>query len=322
MTATITTNSNTPVNGISTGREFSLAVSGTFDGATIRPQYATAAPTKAALTIDDNTDADAIVLTATDAGTQGNAITIAITVPASANATLSHTQTGKAFVLLTATDAGDAATATIGTGADGEVDIEVATAGPDGNLWDVVIVNGSGENVSLSASISYAFARPRLVITLGTDGAGDPDDTKNTATLVAAAIDALDEFSATATGTGADPVAAAGVAAFSGGGANTANTTTVAQALAYLGGIAFQPHFTVALAGGATESAIIKPISATNLASGTDGTFANYADTATALTAAGEIIVTNPGVLPTINLNVASAGGSTSILAIVKEIPL
>lgn len=208
MITTITTNSNTPVNGISPGREFSLAVSGTFDGATIRPQYATAAPVKAALTIDDNADADAIVLTATDGGTQGNDITIAVTVPATANATLSHTQTGRAFVLLTATDA------------------------------------------------------------------------------------------------------------------NAANTTTVAQALAYLGGPAFKPHFTAALAGGADEEELIKPISATNLAGGTNGTFANFADTATALTSAGEIIVTNPGVLPTINLNVASVGGSTSIVAVVKEIPL
>lgn len=322
MTTTITTNSNTPVNGISPGREFSLAVSGTFDGATIRPQYATAAPVKASLTIDDNTDTDAIVLTATDGGTQGNAITIAVTVPATANATLSHTQTGRAFVLLTATDAGDAASVTIGTGADGEVQIDRDDAGPDGNLWDVIVVNGVGENVNLSAAISYAFARPRLVITLGTDGSGDPDNAKNTATLVAAAVDALDGFSATASGAGTDPIAAASVAAFTGGGDNAANTTTVAQALAYLGGIAFQPHFTVALAGGATESAIIKPISATNLANGTNGTFVNFADTATALTAAGEVIVTNPGVLPTINLNVASAGGSTSIVAIVKEIPL
>lgn len=36
---TLTTNGNTPINGLSAGKEFSLAVSGVFGGATVAAQY-------------------------------------------------------------------------------------------------------------------------------------------------------------------------------------------------------------------------------------------------------------------------------------------
>ena len=53
-------------------------------------------------------------------------------------------------------------------------------------------------------------------MTLATDGGGDPDDSANTATLVTAALDALDECAAVVDGTGAVAVVASTLAFSSG----------------------------------------------------------------------------------------------------------
>jgi hypothetical protein len=320
---TLTTDGNRPINGISQGREFCIALSGTFNGATVKAQYATAGPAKANITLDDNEDDDAIVLTAIDGGTAGNGITVAVTVPDAPNAILSHTQTNRAFVILTATDSGDSATVDIGEGANGTVTVTRDAAGIEGNTWDIQVIAPTAEDADLAASITFANARPRIIVSLGTDSEGDPDDAKNTATLIAAAIDDLAGFSAAASGTGDDAVAAQSVTAFEGGGDNATNISTVAEVLAYLQREdAFKRHFSAALANDADDEELIKPLTATALAGGTNGTFVDFiAPNAISFTAAGQIIGTNCGVLPTINLNVASAGGSTSVLAIVTELP-
>lgn len=323
MNRLLTTNGNYPVQGIGLGREFSIATSGTFASGVIKAQYATAAPARASLIIDDNEDADAIAITATDGGTRGNSITIAVVVPDAPNATASITQSGLAFTINTATDEGDAATVDIGSGENGTVTITRSDAGPEGNLFDVIVVDGDGEDLPLSAIVSGSFARTRLVITLGTDVSGDPDDTKNTATLVAAAVDALDGFDAVASGTGATAVEAQALAPFEEGGDNAENITTVAEALALFNTILTTANITAALDDDADPDELIKPVAATNLAGGTDGTFVDFAGSnAITLSAAGELVGTNCGVIPFINVNLASATGSTSIRTIVNEIPL
>lgn len=106
------------------------------------------------------------------------------------------------------------ATADIGAGDNGVVTTTVDTAGTDGNNYTIEVVEGVGNNVPLSAAI----VGKAVTVTLGTDGAGDPDDTKNTATLVTAAIEALANVSASASGTGATPLTAAeGPTSFTGG---------------------------------------------------------------------------------------------------------
>jgi len=322
MNRLLTADGNYPVQGISEGREFSIACSGTFASGVVKAQYATAAPAKATKTIDDNEDADAIVLSATDGGTFGNGITIAVVVPTNPNSTLSVVKTGLDIVVNTATDEGDAATVAIGTGTNGVVTITQATAGTQGNAWDVIVIAPLTINSSLAVSLSFAHARPRLVITLGTDGAGDPDNTKNTATLIAAAVDALAGFTATASGTGASAVAAQAAEAFAGGGDNSANTSTVGDVLAALQSPDFTSLFTAALAVDADVEELIKPIAETALTGGTNGTFVDFSgDNAITFSAAGQLIGTNCGMMPTININVASATGSTSIRTIVNELP-
>jgi hypothetical protein len=77
--------------------------------------------------------------------------------------------------------------------------ITAATAGGAGNSLSVRCVNGVGNNQALAVAIAANL----ITITLGTDGGGTPDDTKNTGTLVAAAVDALTEVVCTTSGTGA-----------------------------------------------------------------------------------------------------------------------
>jgi hypothetical protein len=106
------------------------------------------------------------------------------------------------------------ATAAIGAGVDGVVTTTVDAAGTAGNTWTIEVVAGVGLNVALSANT----VGTDITVTLGTDGAGALDPTKNTATLVAGVITALALVTAAASGTGATPLAAPeGPTTFTGG---------------------------------------------------------------------------------------------------------
>jgi len=106
------------------------------------------------------------------------------------------------------------AQATIGSGTDGSVVITASGIGVTGSagnslLASVVVAGGT-------VPLSVSYTAPTLTINLATN-AGVPATVDNTATLVAAAIDALAEFSATATGTGASSLSTAEAPAFMGG---------------------------------------------------------------------------------------------------------
>jgi hypothetical protein len=120
---------------------------------------------------------------------------------------------------------GASASSSIGAGGDGTITIGVVAEGTTGNAYTVQAVNGVGNNVELSAVLASSI----LTITLGTDAGGVPDNAKNTATLVAAAIDALAEFTATASGTGATVLAAMGAPATFSGGVDTVAPTGAAE---------------------------------------------------------------------------------------------
>jgi len=82
--------------------------------------------------------------------------------------------------------------------------VTAATAGWAGNALSIKAVVAGTIDAALAAAISANV----ITITLGTDGAGAADATKNTGTLVAAAVDALDEVACATSGTGAGVVAA------------------------------------------------------------------------------------------------------------------
>jgi len=93
----------------------------------------------------------------------------------------------------------------IGSGDNGVVTVTSDTLGTEENSYTIEVVEGSGNNVDLSAT----FEDEAIVVILGTDGVGALDDTKNTATLIAGAIDDLTGVSAVASGTGATAFTAA-----------------------------------------------------------------------------------------------------------------
>ncbi len=92
--------------------------------------------------------------------------------------------------------------ATIGSGANGTVTVTADTAGR--SRYYVRVVLGVGLSVAMTATqVTAINGYTTITVTLGTDVAGALDPTKNTATLVAAAVNALSGVGATASGTGA-----------------------------------------------------------------------------------------------------------------------
>ena len=97
-----------------------------------------------------------------------------------------------------------AAAQTIGAGQNGEVTVTAAVKGAAGNDLDIIVSDAGANDCAMTASIAAGV----ITVTLGKTGA-DLESTKNTATLVAAAIDLLAEVTAVASGTGDDPLVTA-----------------------------------------------------------------------------------------------------------------
>lgn len=109
--------------------------------------------------------------------------------------------------------AAQAAAVTPNAVANATLTVTAATAGWAGNAISVKAVVAGTIDAALAAAISNNV----ITITLGTDGAGAADATKNTGTLVAAAVDALTEVACATSGTGAGVVAAFSQQSLTGG---------------------------------------------------------------------------------------------------------
>lgn len=97
-----------------------------------------------------------------------------------------------------------AATKALNAVSNATLTVTAATAGFAGNDLQVALVTGAP---TINVTLAAAKAGNLITVTLGTDGSGVLDDTKNTGTLVAAVIDALAEVACTTSGTGAGIVA-------------------------------------------------------------------------------------------------------------------
>lgn len=105
------------------------------------------------------------------------------------------------------------ASITIGSGTNGLITI-TADPGTDGNDLTIVVVLGATPSLPLSV-VRLVDA---ITVTLGTDGSGLADSTKNTAILVAGEIEGITGIlSASASGTGASQIPVTSVQSFSGG---------------------------------------------------------------------------------------------------------
>ena len=155
---------------------------------------------------------------------------------------------------------GDKATATIGTGANGTVVVEVDEAGADGNDYTITVNTTETEDANLSAILNVSD----ISITLGND-LTEVSTTKNTAALIAQAINLIEGFTATASGTGEDSIIEAiAQTSFTGGGLNPSvdgvkNTATaIAEAIDDLEG------FTATMTGsGGVLAVTVEPIAFT-----------------------------------------------------------
>ena len=318
---TITGNGNFPINSIGFGREFSVAVSGTFGSGTVKAQYATAGPVAATEVVDDDTETGAFTLTAKNPGTAGNSYTFAIGDPAESQA-LAITQTGLDFVVTPACDAGDTAElATSMMGSHNDIRIVANVAGSLANSYSIELLAGSGTTQALSVATTDYL---KFTVTL----ARAADAISTTASQLIAALNAYAPFAALMTAAvksgdnGSGVVTALAETDLTGGGANAAITTTSAELVALLNASAIvTPHFSAALKAAYDGAGLIEPLAESAFTGGTAGTFVDFSgDNAISFTAAGQLIGTNVGMLSTININVA---GSTtpSITAIVTELP-
>jgi len=100
---------------------------------------------------------------------------------------------------------------TIGAGAGGQVIVtSTGIIGEEANNIGIEVIAGDGVNKPLSA----IFANSVITVTLGTNGAGALDNTKNIAELVAEEIDDLDGFTAVHTGDGSGVIGTTALKAF------------------------------------------------------------------------------------------------------------
>ena len=97
-----------------------------------------------------------------------------------------------------------AASISIGSGTNGKVTITAPLVGTEGNSYSVTVSTSGASGCDMSATISGMD----ITVVLGKTGTS-LEATKNTATLIAAAIDALEGVSAVASGTGADSISTA-----------------------------------------------------------------------------------------------------------------
>lgn len=94
------------------------------------------------------------------------------------------------------------AVATIGSGENGTITIKRNTMTTTDKVNIVV-------STEANAALAVAYLNNKLTITLGTNAETAADDTKNTATLIAAKITEVEGFTATASGTGAVAISTA-----------------------------------------------------------------------------------------------------------------
>ena len=146
------------------------------------------------------------VTTVAPAGTEGNEYTIEFVAPVQNGVVTSASLTDKRITVILGTgNDGVPASAVIGTGTNGTVHIAHDNVGVAGNSYSVEVVEGEGLDVPMS--VAFSDATKKIVVTLGTDAAGDLDALKNMALLIATEINiqvagSEDPMTATSSGDG------------------------------------------------------------------------------------------------------------------------
>jgi hypothetical protein len=145
-----------------------------------------------------------VTVTADEKGIEGNDYALAVALAAENGKAMSVAMADKVITVTLGTTAdGTKAAATIGSGANSTVTITVDAAGVDGNAYTVEVKVAETASTPASATLTDKA----LVVTLGTgDEGGVPDNTQNTAAIIAGAINQITGLTAEALGTGLDPL--------------------------------------------------------------------------------------------------------------------
>ena len=150
--------------------------------------------------------------------------------------------------------AGNQAARQIGSGSNGRVTIQVNAAGTAGNDYTVETVDGVGNDVPLSVAIVGSD----ITVTRGTDSGGSPDASKNTALLVARAINAaVPSVQAFWSGNGSSVIPTHAQQSFTGGSGTVVNDAGVDAAAYSVNGVPLNFPITVRAVLTETEIATI-----------------------------------------------------------------
>ena len=179
---------------------------------------------------DDGT----VTIETIDTGIQMNDYTVEVVEGAGDDQQLAVQLLAGQITVTLGTDPETTQSADIGSGDDGTVTIETIGTGLQMNDYTIEVVEGTGNDQQLAAQLLGT----QITVTLGTDGTGQLDPTKNTQTSIQQEIQQIDDggqvFTQTASGTGNDSLTQAeGPTSFTGGDEDiqspTKNTQTSIQ---------------------------------------------------------------------------------------------
>ena len=177
---------------------------------------------------DDGT----VTIETIDTGIQMNDYTVEVVEGAGDDQQLAVQLLAGQITVTLGTDPETTQSADIGSGDDGTVTIETIGTGLQMNDYTIEVVEGTGNDQQLAAQLLGT----QITVTLGTDGTGQLDPTKNTQTSIQQEIQQIDDggqvFTQTASGTGNDSLTQAeGPTSFTGGDEDIQSPTKNTQDL-------------------------------------------------------------------------------------------
>lgn len=142
-------------------------------------------PKAAATAVVEKSGGGKVTITATPEGSYANEYEVAVVQGEGASAETEAVFEDGVLTITLGTDAGTAASAKIGSGANKEITITAKEVGVLGG-HSIEVALGSGNDLPLAVGINQETGL--ITVTLGTDGTGAADATKNKASQIAAAL--------------------------------------------------------------------------------------------------------------------------------------
>lgn len=202
-----------------------------------------------------------VTITTTEKSADVNAYTIVVEEGVGASVDTKAVFADGVLTITLGTDAGTAASADIGSGADGTITTTFKEVGVKTGYTIKVTTQAT---LNAAMSVGWNAGTKKILVTLGTDGAGAPDATKNTATLITAAINGNVQlsplFTAVASGDGSGVFAIAIADVSFAGGVDPVVDGTAAEVAA---AVDFLTEFAAVETTGGDLEALASPVAFT-----------------------------------------------------------